>query len=279
MKKCALLLALLLPLLTTSCTLSVMDRQAYALCMSIDKEEDGRITVGIFSPMSNSSDDASAAKDYTLFSGTGDTLGHALTIVSASTACRINFCQMKLCILGKKLASEEQLRPLLKQILGLHDMRPECIVMVSLTKGEDVLKVVNPDFGLRLSTYLNQTMQRLQDAGLSPRSTLIRCVRDMAEEDRRVLLAICALNPKLMKEEKSSSSSSGSGGSDEENKTSPTWTQQSSSPWKGVTAGELPRSGMNPVEFPGSALVENGVVTEIHDAETTQLLLSGGKGQ
>lgn len=276
MKRFLLILTfLLLPLMTTSCALSVMDRQAYALCMSIDLEDDGRITVGIFSPMSSSSDESSAAQGYTLFTGTGDTLPHALTIASASTACRINFSQLKLCILGKELASTHQLRPLLRQIVDLHDMRPECIVMVSLTKGQDVLKAVKPDFGLRLSTYLNQTLQRLQDASLSPRSTLVRCVRDLAEDDTQVLLAICSVNEKLKQQSQSQSqSSSPEGGQQPGGESAPTLaTTGDTSPWQNVTAGNLPRTGMNPVEFPGCALVEGGVVTKIYSAEETQRLL------
>lgn len=274
MKRFLLILtALLLPMLATSCALSVMDRQAYALCMSIDLEEDGRITVGIFSPMSSDTDEASAAQGYTLFTGTGDTLPHALTIASASTACRINFSQLKLCILGKELASTHQLRPLLRQIVDLHDMRPECIVMVSLTTGQDVLKAVKPDFGLRLSTYLNQNLQRLQDAGLSPKSTLVRCVRDLAEDDAQVLLAICSVNQKLKKDSQSQSSSP-EGGQQPAGESAPTLASSGDpSPWQNVTAGDLPRTGMNPVEFPGCALVENGLVTQIHTAEETQRLL------
>jgi hypothetical protein len=249
-----------------------MDRQAYALCMSIDRESDGRITVGIFTPMSSDADAGTAAQGYTLFTGTGDSLPHALTIASASTACRINFSQLKLCILGRELASAEPLRPILRQIVDLHDMRPECIVMVSMTTGQEVLKAVKPDFGLRFSTYLNQTLQRLQDAGLSPRSTLVRGVRDLADPNTQVLRAICSVNPALQKQEKPTSGPEGDPPSPGES--SPTLAQASqSSPWQDVTAGNLPRTGMNPVEFPGCALVEEGVVTKIYTAEETQRLL------
>ncbi|MBE5779609.1 MAG: hypothetical protein E7331_09815 [Clostridiales bacterium] len=270
-----LIVLIMIPLLMTvsGCSLSVMDRQAYALCMCVDMESDGRLTVGIFAPMSDSTDDSSAAPGYTLFTGTGETLEDAFTILAASNACRINFSQMKLCVLGADLARQRPLRPLLMEINALHDMRPECIVMVSRTTGTDFLEAVKPDFGLRMSTYLIQTLKRLQNASLSPGSTLVRTLRDLADPEGQVLLAICAVNPALKEDS--------GGGGDKPDQPKEAGESQASfassgetSPWSGIMAGDIPRKGMNPVEFPGSALVENGVVTAFYDAEITQRLLS-----
>ena len=268
---------LLIPLLMFcgGCSLSVMDRQAYALCMCIDRDEGGRLRVGIFAPMSDSTDDSSAAPGYTLFTGSGDTLQDAFTILAASNACRINFSQVKLCIIGAELARSQPLRPLLLELEMLHDMRPECIIMVSKTEGAEVLKAVKPDFGLRMSTYLIQTLKRLQDAGLSPRSTLVRTLRDLADPGAQVLLAVCAVNESL----KGKTSGDGGGKPDQPKEAGESQASFSEgggpSPWQGVAAGDVPRTGMNPVEFPGSALVEDGVVTVFYDGETTQRILKG----
>ena len=275
MKRLFALILLPLLMLCGGCSLSVMDRQAYALCMCIDREDDGRLTVGIFAPMSDSTDDSSAAPGYTLFTGTGDTLQDAFTILAAGNACRVNFSQLKLCVIGGELARTRPLRPLLMELSNLHDMRPECIIAVSKTKGSDVLKAVKPDFGLRMSTYLIQTLKRLQDAGLSPRSTLVRTIRDLADPGAQVLLAVCAVNESLMEK----SSGDGGGKPDqpkEAGESQASFSERSGpSPWQGVSAGDVPRTGMNPVEFPGSALVEGGAVTVFYDGETTQRILKG----
>lgn len=275
MKRLIALFLLPLLMLCGGCSLSVMERQAYTLCMCLDIESDGRLSVGIFAPMSDSTDDSSAAPGYTLFTGSGETLQDAFTFLAATNACQVNFSQVKLCIIGAELARTRPLRPLLMELYNLHDMRPECIIMVSKSTGAEVLKAVNPDFGLRMSTYLIQTLKRLQDSGLSPKSTLVRTLRDLADPNAQVLLAICAVN-KSLKEEASKGSGQKPDQPKEADQSQASFSQsEGPSPWRGVAAGEIPRTGKNPVEFPGSALVEDGLVTLFYDGETTQRILKG----
>ena len=109
----ALLLALCLTGLTGCDAISVMERQTYALCFAVDAAEDGGLVLSVQTPVNGSGDDTSATPEYSVFTATGATFEDAMAVLTATTPCTVNFCQLKLCVFGYELASRERLQPLL----------------------------------------------------------------------------------------------------------------------------------------------------------------------
>lgn len=287
MKKLFLLL-LLCPLLT-GCNLVTMERQIYPICMSVDATDDGKFQLAVQAPRSSGNDDAS----YDIISATGDSLPDALHVLSASTPYPLNFSQIRLCLIGYRLAATTELRPLLRTILELPTMRPTAYVSVAMGTGLDVLQKQQPDFGNRLSTHLSLLLDRLRNEHLLPDSTLSACVRELSDGRTDPLIGLCAVNQQLVPEEnaaqKNGSSSSGgsggggggggggSGGGGESGGSSPAFAI--GEPWsdellpENVLAGMISHTSPNPVEYLGSAAVSEGRVSGVLTADETQLCL------
>ena len=196
----ALILSLCLGCLTGCDVISVMERQTYALCFAVDAAEDGGLTLSVQTPVNGSGDDTSATPEYSVFTATGASFEDAMAVLTATTPCTVNFCQLKLCVFGYELASRERLQPLLHKITTISTMRPNAMVAVALGRGEEVLHAIKPDFGMRLSTYLDIFMDRLEKAKLLPRHTVTCLLRDLDTEMMDPIIAVCAVNPALQEE-------------------------------------------------------------------------------
>ena len=269
MKKLFLLL-LLCPLFT-SCSLVTMERQIYPICMSVDTAEDGTFQVALQAPRSSGSDDAS----YDIISATGDTLEDALRVLSASTPYPLHFSQIRLCLIGYRLASTTPLRPLLRVLMEQPTMRPTAYVSIAMGTGLDVLQNQQPDFGNRLSTHLSLLLDRLQQEHLLPDSTLSSCVRELSDGRTDLLIGLCAVNRRLLPEEnaaqKEASPSSESGGSSPAFALGEPWSDELLP--ENVLAGMISHTSPNPVEYLGAAAVSEGRVSGVLTADETQLAL------
>jgi len=270
MKK--LFLLFIMCLLLNSCSLVTMERQIYPICMSVDATEDGQFQLAVQAPRSSGNDDAS----YDIISATGETLDDAMRVLSASTPYPLNFSQIRLCLVGYRLAATTPLRPLLRTMLEQPTMRPTAYVSITLGSGLDVLQNQQPDFGNRLSTHLNLLLDRLRQEHLLPNSTLSACVRELSDERTDPLIGLCAVNPQLLPEEEAAQKEKmpPSGG---ESSASPAFAL--GEPWsddllpENVLAGMISHTSPNPVEYLGSAAVSEGRVSGVLTADETQLLL------
>ena len=302
------LILLCLPLLT-GCGLGLLEREVYPLVISVDMEADGRITVGIQAPESLAD---GAEPVYDVLCATGDTPEAALSLLRASTPFPLNFCQVRLCLVGYDLASAQELRPLLRWLLNLPAMRPDAHVMIALGQAESVMEAQKPDFGMRLSNHLNLLFERLGQEDLLPDAPLSLCVQRLSDPLDDLLLGLCALNQTVAEEQQKQQDAkhvsllpkgemAGRGENPAEG-----WVQVSAPagllpadeiagilPRQGETlaegwmqlsapagllpademAGMLPRQGQNPVEYIGSAVVARGRVAGTLTARQTQLML------
>ncbi|MEG2701117.1 MAG: hypothetical protein RSA65_00780 [Clostridia bacterium] len=265
-----------------SCGLSPMERQTFAICMSIDLSAAQQLTVGIQAPKNGASEGDSGAGDYEVLTASGKTMAEALALLAASTPYPINYCQLKLCLLSYELASKTELRPMLEELEALPTMRPNATVMIALGNAEQVMQSQKADFGMRLSTHLNLLLERLRGESMLPDSTLATVVRQLGDDFSDPLLCVCAVNAQLLPKEKKppsgSSGSEGSGGNGGGGGSS-TAAFALGEPWStmllpdGLLAGTLPRTGTNAVEYLGSAAVGNGRVSGVLTAKETQLAL------
>lgn len=266
MKLRALLLLLCLPLLC-ACRSETLDRQVYPICLSVDLTEDGGLLVGVQAPRANESD----LVQYELFTATGDDLESALRTLAASTPYPLNFCQIRLCVLGYRLAATRPLRPLLRGLLQLPTMRPSAYVSVALGSALEVLENQKPELNTRLSTHLTLLLSRSQSENLLPDSTLSYCVRELANGSCDPLMGVCAVNARLAEQQESQRES---GQKSEEQPAFALGEPWSDAPLpEGIVAGLIPHNSQNPVEYLGSAALSGGRVSGVFSADETQLLL------
>lgn len=247
------LILLCLPLLT-GCGLGMLEREVYPLVMSVDTDADGRFTVGIQAPESLAE---GAEPVYDVLTATGDTPEEALSLLRASTPFPLNFCQVRLCMVGYDLSASQELRPLLRWLLDLPAMRPDAQVMIALGRAQDVMESQKPDFGMRLSNHLNLLFERLGREELLPEAPLSICVQRLADPLDDMLLGLCAVNETVKEAQQQKQQE----------------TRPASAIPPNALAGTLPRQGQNPVEYLGSAVVARGRVQGTLNARQTRLML------
>ena len=266
MKRLCLLL-LVLPMLT-GCSFVTLERQIYPICMSVDVSQDGWM-VGVQAPRAEAGGNAS----YEILSAAGDTFDHALRTLSASTPYPLHFGQIRLCLIGYPLAVKTEMRGLLRTLLELPSMRPDCYVSIALGSAMDVMQYQKPDFGMRLSTHLSLLLDRMQKEHLLPDSTLSACVREMSDGRSDMLIGVSAVNRRLLPEEKKSAP--GSGGNEEPSAPAAALGE----PWSDallppdIMAGLIPHTSQNPVEYLGAAALSGHRVSGILTADQVQLAL------
>lgn len=248
------LILLCLPLLT-GCGLGLLEREVYPLVISVDTDADGRCTVGIQAPESLAD---GAEPVYDVLSATGESPEEALSLLMASTPFPLNFCQVRLCLVGCDLASAQELRPLLHWLSGLPAMRPDAQVMIALGRAQEVMESQKPDFGMRLSNHLDLLLERLGREELLPEAPLSICVQRLADPLDDLLLGLCAVNETAAAQQKQQEAEDA---------------KPASALPQGAMAGLLPRQGQNPVEYLGSAVVARGRVQGTLDANQTRLML------
>jgi hypothetical protein len=257
-------------LLLTGCSASSGEKQIFPICMSMDRLEDGRLQLAV----QVSSMDSGEA----VFAAAGDSFEQTLEILGASMPYPLHFGQLRLCILGDTLARESDLTELLMPLYRLYTINPDATVMVSLGNAAKTMAAQKPDLGVRLSTYLDQLLTRLEQEKLTPGLTLWDVLHQLGDGQGDPLLGLCALNSRMAAQ---------SGGEQQAPSALPALSgmKQTGSiaigePSPGaelppaLTAGDLPRDGGNPVEYVGCAAVGGGQVTGILTAAETRLLLT-----
>lgn len=254
----------------TGCSFVTLERQIYPICMSVDVSQDGWM-VGVQAPRAEAGGNAS----YEILSAAGDTFDHALRTLSASTPYPLHFGQIRLCLIGYPLAVKTEMRGLLRTLLELPSMRPDCYVSIALGSAMDVMQYQKPDFGMRLSTHLSLLLDRMQKEHLLPDSTLSACVREMSDGRSDMLIGVSALNRRLLPEENKTAPDGGSGGSQTESK--PAFAL--GEPWSDallppdIMAGLVPHTSQNPVEYLGAAALSLRRVSGVLTADQVQLTL------
>lgn len=300
-----LCLGLMLSVLS-GCSYLPMERQTFAICMSIDKVEEGKIEIGIQAPESGASSGLGAAQGYAIITAQGKDFEEALRVLATTTPYPLNFCQLRLCLIGYELAATTELHGLLRGLERLPTIRTSAFVMVAIGSALDVMSAQKPDFGMRMSTHLNLLFERLRDENMLPYSTISSVVRELADHRRDPLLCLAAINPTKPDEKQQNQNpstdgggggeSGGGGGGEGEDASSAFAAQEGEGiseaaeagdstafavgePWNdlqlpnNLIAGLTPKTSSNPVEYLGAATVSNGRVSGYIDARETQLTL------
>lgn len=242
----------------------------------MDRLEDGRLQLAV----QVSSMDSGEA----VFAAAGDSFEQTLEILGASMPYPLHFGQLRLCILGDTLARESDLTELLMPLYRLYTINPDATVMVSLGNAAKTMAAQKPDLGVRLSTYLDQLLARLRQEKLTPPETLRDILHMLAAGNRDPLLGLCAINQSAAPENGGTSGNGSSQQHSGQDDSKPAFSQSGriaiGEPAPGadvpydMTAGSLPRTGGNPVEYIGCVPVGNGRAAGMLAARDTRLVLT-----
>ncbi len=277
MRKClALFLLLCVSLITLSgCVDPEMERQTFAICMSLDQADNG-ITLAIQAPKNGQVTTDGNPQNYEIISVTAVDLISALHLLSVTTPYPINYSQMRIIVFSNDVVQNESFYALLTTLESLRTMRAQATLLISVGDAQDILKKQTPDFGMRLSTHLDTLFSLLQAECILPVCTLSECIRDLRLGQIDPLITVCAVNPSLDQDSQSSSGSSDQSGGDSGG-ASPA--MAIGEPWNStllpsdLQAGMLPRTGENPVEMIGAVALSGGKPAGVLTASECQLSL------
>lgn len=271
------ILLLIVAFCCSGCSYAFLERQVYPICLSVDIDENDRFQVAVLAPQSTGEKDEA---QYVTLSASGRTYDEAMNILAAATPYPLNYCQIRLCLLGYDLAATTNLRPLCRSLFELPTMRPDAYVMVALGNAAQTMSAQKPDLGMRLSTHLNLLFERLLQENMLPHSSLSACVREMESGLSDPLLCICAVNPKATESDnKQQNAPKNTEGSPQQAGDASAAFATSGEPWNedllppDLIAGMLPHTGKNPVEYLGSAAISDGRVSGLLSARETQLIV------
>ena len=249
-----LTLAVLLPGLT-GCDALSPEKQAYVLCLAIDRQEE-QLEVTIQLPKSGGSSDSSAgpeqASGYAYVSVPAESLADALERLEVSVPYPLNFSQLRLIVLSSEYAVATDLREPLRLLLSQRNLRASAQVAVAVGEASAVVRKQQPEFGMRMSKHIDNALRTLQGQGLLPNSALGRVVAAM--EDGDPLLALCAVKPEQKQEQQPSAPAWSEAAAPE---APAEWSDEATRMFSDV-AGALPRDSENPVEYLGAALLSAG---------------------
>ncbi len=277
MKKILLMVAmcLVLPFLG-SCDTITLERQVFAICMSVDVTEDGQLLLTIQSPLGSPStgvsDNAAGAEGYDIVAAQAEGLFEALHKIEAAIPFPLNFSQLRILILSAEVAGRYDLRPLLLDVFRFTGTRSNACVLVAQGSGTELLHAQKSSFGLRLSTHLDTLIKNLRASGYMPHTTLATCLKTIGSGRRDPLLSLGVINPTLQaaadEKKKGTPGSAGQESTQGESSkkkeegggSSAVFAEGGPVLHTEETAGFLLMQGTNPVELGGAAITSDGVV-------------------
>lgn len=256
MKK-RLLAALVFTLLLTGCQSVQLEKEV--IVMGIDKTELGvGITVQIPKTAQGGSggdgqeSQQKGASGYLVATAEGKDLPDAMSALLSSIPYSLSFAQLREIVIGEDIAWQGSLEPLLWQLLRTPTLRPTAAVLIALGDAKSFIEQQKPDFGMRMSKHVDTTMQNLAMSGMAPDCPLAIVVRHMTTHRRDPLVALCAVNEKA----------------------SETFHQENGN----LRAGDIPRTGDNPAEVLGAAVLCNGKLCDTLTGYEMQLMSALGGG-
>ena len=286
--------------LFSSCEKLAPERQAYVVCMGLDVEADGRVTLSVQIPENAQGEQQgaqgakpSATKGYSLFSVTADSFSDCYHLLASVIPYPLHFGQLRLCVLGEEKAAQSDLEKLVRDLIKLPAVRRTMILAVAKGKAQALISAQAPDFGMRLSKHIDMTFQSLKMLGLSPATTLADCVRWLGGGRADPLLTLCAVNQKLQKQNEQNQGGGGDGGDSPEGGNAAAFavarepiSYDESAQGMGellpddVRSGEMERKGENPVEMFGAVVLSGVRVAGTLSVRETQVYsIARGEGR
>ena len=195
MKKIALLLLLLLPLLLGGCTGGQeIESGLFVIAMAVDAAPEGSLTVTVKAlsgsqdsaaadsaeSQSDSSDGQSSLEQsepgYIVLSATAPSCLRALGLLGATTPRTVNLSQLREVVVSQTLAETDATLSILKEIHAIYRANDEAVVVVTPDNAGDFIRRQRAVLGLRLSKYLEVLFEHYEQLDVIPPSPNLSAV-------------------------------------------------------------------------------------------------------
>lgn len=175
----SLCVVLLTPMLSACSQSAQVENQAFVLVMGLDRTDDGQIEICVQLPRisggGSSTDNkggGNSQDNYIRLSVTGENFQTALERLRWAVPRNLDLAQMKLIIISKALASEDDFRELIRQIAQTERLFTAARVTVCEGNTRDFVEAIQPTIGTRLSTDINSMFEHYIDVGYIPSARL-----------------------------------------------------------------------------------------------------------
>ena len=267
------ILCLCVCLTSTGCALLVQpEHQAFAISLSVDKEDDGGLTIGVQIPSIGGSAGESqgggggggggssgggggggGGSDYAIYSATAASFPEALDLLRATMPSPLKLSELKSLIVSEKIARSDEFARLIEEVLFTYQMYGAATVVITTGKAKDFLKEQKPTIGTRLSTTVVASLEHFHQIGDVPPTSIFTLFDETRTPYSDPIVALAANNSG-----QSQSLPEGQEG--------------------GGYPGSLAREGGNKNEYMGSALIKDGkMVGILNGAQTRWLLMLRGE--
>ena len=190
MKKFALTLFLLLPLLLGGCTGGQeIESSLFVIAMAVDAAPEGSLTVTVKALSGSQESAASGASGggnessseidltenleqteagYIVLSATAPSCLRALSLLGATTPRTVNLSQLREIVVSQTLAETDAALSILKQIHAVYRANDEAVVVVTPDNAGDFIRRQRAVLGLRLSKYLEVLFEHYEQLDVIP---------------------------------------------------------------------------------------------------------------
>lgn len=269
---CLLLLLCMLPL--GGCwDAQEVNQQIFVLNMALDKGQAHALRLTVQLPMvgkggsggssSGGGDSSSGSSQpkgvdqkliqngYVLTQTEGDSINECLTTLYAALPRHLSFLQVRGLFFSETLAGSDELFDALSPLMQARLVRSSAPVFLCRGRAEDVIGMLNPSFGTRMSKTMLSRLDTLEEQSIIPETTLSAFYSHMMDSGADPLAVTAAVNAMNYVE-----------------KTPPKQGDQGTD----YLAGELPHNSIHPVDFYGAAVFDGTRVKLLLDGYETQLL-------
>ncbi len=244
----------LIPFLLSGCyDRKELEQQAFVTVLGIDQGPAGSIdcTFELASPQSpEGGSPSSATKSPNRVVVRAHSLAEALTVANASVERSLSFTHLTMVIFGQPLA-ENGLGDLLQSLIRFREFRGTILLALAKGSAQDVIQSFTPMLEKSPSRAAESVALVGQERGIIPVTYLHDFTRELQTNNVDGLVPLFAINEAVKADPKGHS------------RISPNAQPQ-------LSAGSLPRSGGNPVEWTGSGVFRDDKLVDFLDGEQTR---------
>jgi Ger(x)C family germination protein len=251
MKKCLILIYILVPLFLSGCWDKVeLEELGYVAAIGVDKGEKGKLSVTfqIQNPQVGSSERAKAENEpaFELVTVEATDVLSARDTVSANVARRVQFAHANALILGEEFARSEECYRQLGEMLRDRELRGDINLIVSREKASEFIRNNKPPMETRPMKFYELMAKRWGESGITPVS-MLHLFLQRTEQDLSLYQAIYATSKKDVEKK--------FGMEDE------------------YLPGEIDMRTQNPVQMIGSAVFKEGRMIGTLNGEETRFTI------
>lgn len=237
-----------------------LDQRANAVVIGLDKaEEEGMIRVSYqFSVPQMEGGKSDASKSTVIITNTASSFAETRNLLNSEIALQPSVAHTRIIVIGEELA-RTGLEKAMSALMRYREFRGSIFVVVARGTAQNILEKNKPSFVSSITKYYEEMLATGEDTGYFLGTTLHQYYIRLKSHSGQPYMALVAINPESGEGEISTKKVPGGKSG-------------------GFKAGDIPRSGGNPLEFAGTALFsKDKMVGTLSSTETRMLAMLLGR--